>query len=52
MIISVDGVTVNRNKELSSVFADSEGRTLKLKIERNGEENNQFHARFKRRLNL
>ena len=37
MIISVDGVQITRNKELSSAFA-SGGRTLKLVIERNGEE--------------
>ena len=38
MIISVDGTEITRNRELSSVFASSGGRTLELKIERNGEE--------------
>lgn len=34
MIISVDGVEVYRNRELSAMFASSNGKTLKLKIER------------------
>lgn len=34
MIISVDGVEVYRNRELSAIFASSNGKTLKLKIER------------------
>lgn len=34
MIISVDGVEVYRNRELSAIFASSGGKTLKLKIER------------------
>ena len=34
MIISVDGVDVYRNRELSAIFASSGGRTLKLEIER------------------
>lgn len=38
MIISVDGVQITRNKELSSAFASSNGKSLKLVIERNGEE--------------
>lgn len=37
MIISVDGVEITRNKELSSAFASSDGKALKLIIERNGE---------------
>ncbi len=37
MIISVEGVTITRNKELSSVFAGSEGKSLKMQIERNGQ---------------
>lgn len=36
LVLSVDGVSVTRNKELSSLIAGSEGRTLKLVIERNG----------------
>lgn len=38
MIISVDGVEITRNKELSSALASSNGKALKLVIERNGEE--------------
>lgn len=38
MIISVDGVDITRNKELSNAFASSNGKTLEVKIERNGEE--------------
>lgn len=38
MIISVGGVEITRNRELSSMFASSEGKTLELMIERNGEE--------------
>lgn len=38
MIISVDGVQITRNKELSSAFASSDGKSLKLTVERNGEE--------------
>lgn len=38
MIISVDGVEITRNKELSNAFASSNGKTLEVKIERNGEE--------------
>jgi len=38
MIISVDGAEITRNKELSSAFASADGKTLELKIERNGEE--------------
>ena len=38
MIISVDGAEITRNKELSSAFASGNGRTLELRIERNGEE--------------
>ena len=34
MIISVDGVDVYRNRELSAIFASSGGKTLKLEIER------------------
>lgn len=34
MIISVDGVNVYRNRELSAIFASSGGKTLKLEIER------------------
>lgn len=34
MIISVDGVEVFRNRELSAIFASSGGKKLKLKIER------------------
>lgn len=34
MIISVDGVEVYRNRELSAIFASSGGKKLKLKIER------------------
>ncbi len=34
MIISVDGVEVYRNRELSAIFASSGGKTLKLKVER------------------
>ncbi len=37
MIISVEGVSITRNKELSSVFADSKGKTLKMQIERDGQ---------------
>ena len=37
MIISVDGVTVNRNKELSAVFSGSNGKPLKMQIERGGQ---------------
>lgn len=37
MIISVDGVVITRNKELSSMFANSKGKTLKLQIERDGQ---------------
>lgn len=38
MIISVDGVEITRNKELSSALASSGGKAMKLVIERNGEE--------------
>lgn len=38
MIISVDGVFVNRNKELSAVFSSSNGKQLKMLIERNGQQ--------------
>lgn len=34
MIISVDGVEIFRNRELSAIFAASNGKTLKLRIER------------------
>lgn len=37
MIISVDGVQVNRNKELSAIIAGSNGKSLRMQIERNGE---------------
>ena len=37
MIISVDGVQINRNKELSAIIAGSNGKPLKMQIERNGE---------------
>lgn len=37
MIISVEGVTITRNKELSKIFADSKGKTLKMQIERDGQ---------------
>lgn len=37
MIISVDGVTVNRNKELSAAFSGSNGKPLKMQIERGGQ---------------
>ncbi len=36
MIISVEGVSITRNKELSKIFAGSGGRTLKMQIERDG----------------
>lgn len=36
MIISVDGVEVFRNRELSAIFASGNGKTLRLKIERDG----------------
>ena len=38
MILSVNGNVVTRNKELSSLIAASEGETLQMVIERNGEE--------------
>jgi len=38
MILSVDGVSVTRNKELASLFASSNGKTLKLLIERDGKQ--------------
>ena len=38
MIISADGVQITRNRELSSAFASGGGKSLKLVIERNGEE--------------
>ena len=38
MILSVNGNDVTRNKELSSLIAASEGETLQMVIERNGEE--------------
>ena len=38
MIISVNGVFVNRNKELSAVFSSSDGKQLKMLIERNGQQ--------------
>lgn len=37
MIISVDGVQINRNKELSAAFSSSNGKQLKMQIERNGQ---------------
>ncbi len=37
MIISVEGVTITRNKELSAIFANSNGKKLKMKIERSGQ---------------
>lgn len=37
MIISVEGVTITRNKELSKIFADSKGKTLEMQIERDGQ---------------
>lgn len=37
MIISVDGVIVRRNKELSAIFSNSNGKKLKMQIERNGQ---------------
>ena len=40
MILSVDGRDVTRNRELSSLIAASEGKTLAMVIERNGEEKN------------
>lgn len=36
MIISVEGVSITRNKELSEMFAESGGKTLKMQIERDG----------------
>lgn len=36
MIISVEGVSITRNKELSKMFAESGGKTLKMQIERDG----------------
>lgn len=38
MIISVDGKEVSGNKELSAIFSESGGKTLTVKIERNGAE--------------
>lgn len=38
MIISVNGVSISRNKELSSIFANSKGKTLKILIERGAQE--------------
>lgn len=38
MILSVDGKSITRNKELSSAIAASNGKTMKMIIERNGEE--------------
>lgn len=38
MIISVDGVNVTRNKELSSIFAESNGKTMKILLERDSKE--------------
>ena len=37
MIISVNGISVNRNKELSGFFSDSDGKPLIMEIERNGQ---------------
>lgn len=37
MIISVEGVSINRNKELSSIFSNCKGKTLKMQIERDGQ---------------
>jgi stage IV sporulation protein B len=37
MIISVDGVQISRNKELSAIIAASDGKPLKMNVERNGE---------------
>lgn len=37
LIISVGGVSITRNKELSKILADSNGKTLKMQIERNGQ---------------
>ncbi len=37
LIISVGGVSITRNKELSKILADSKGETLKMQIERNGQ---------------
>ena len=37
MIISVGGVTITRNKELSKIFASSKGDTLLMQIERDGQ---------------
>lgn len=36
MIISVEGVSITRNKELSKMFAESGGKKLKMQIERDG----------------
>lgn len=36
MIISVDGVNISRNKELSAVISGSNGKKLKMQIERDG----------------
>lgn len=36
MIISVEGVSITRNKELSKLFAESGGKTLEMQIERDG----------------
>lgn len=38
MIISVDGVTISRNKELSAVFSGSKGNKMKMLIERDGQQ--------------
>lgn len=40
LILSVDGVSVTRNKELSTLFASSNGNTLRLTVERNGKQKN------------
>ncbi len=37
MIISVEGVSITRNKELSAIIVQSKGETLKMQIERNGQ---------------
>ncbi len=37
MIISVNGVSITRNKELSAIFSSSKGESLKMQIERGGQ---------------
>ena len=37
MIISVNGISVNRNKELSEIFSSCDGKSLIMEIERDGQ---------------